>query len=149
MTAATNAGELPRTTFRTRLLILGATLLRYVPTGLSQRVAYGLGGLLYRVQPARRRLVRANLQRVVTWLAAHDMARPETAAAAHDARALDRLTRAAFGHYVRSYLESAILPMFYRDRAQWAEVMRSAIAINGSYFTTERMMREYAVTAYC
>jgi starch phosphorylase len=46
-------------------------------------------------------------------------------------------------------LESAALPMFYGDQARWVEVMRSAIAINGAYFTTERMMREYAVMAYC
>jgi KDO2-lipid IV(A) lauroyltransferase len=97
---------------RTRLLIVGATLLRYVPTGLSQRVAYALGGVLYRVQPTRRRLVRANLERVVTWLVAHDMATPHVAAAARDGRALDRLTRAAFGHYLRGYLESAILPVY-------------------------------------
>jgi KDO2-lipid IV(A) lauroyltransferase len=93
-------------------LILGATLLRYVPTGLSQRVAYGLGAVLYRVQPARRKLVRANLERIVSWLVAHDMATPTVARAARDGRALDRLTRAAFGHYVRGYLESAILPVY-------------------------------------
>jgi KDO2-lipid IV(A) lauroyltransferase len=98
--------------FRTRLLILGATLLRYVPTGLSHRIAYALGVLLYRTQPARRRLVRANLERVVTWLAAHDMASPTVAAAARDGKALDRLTRASFGHYLRGYLESAILPVY-------------------------------------
>ncbi len=112
MTAAANVGELPRTGFRTRCLILGATLLRHVPTGISQRVAHVLGGLLYRIQPQRRRLVRANLERVVTWLVAHDMARPEISAAAGDAKQLDRLTRAAFGHYVRGYLESAILPVY-------------------------------------
>jgi KDO2-lipid IV(A) lauroyltransferase len=57
-------------------------------------------------------LVRANLERVVTWLAAHEMATPHVAAAARDARQLDRLTRAAFGHYVRGYLESAVLPVY-------------------------------------
>jgi KDO2-lipid IV(A) lauroyltransferase len=93
-------------------LILGATLLRYVPTGLSHRVAYGLGAVLYRVQPARRKLVRANLERIVSWLVAHDMASPTVAQAARDGRALDRMTRAAFGHYLRGYLESAILPVY-------------------------------------
>jgi KDO2-lipid IV(A) lauroyltransferase len=94
------------------LLILATKLLQHVPTGLSQRVAWSFGGVLYRLQPARRRLVRANLERVVTWLAAHGMATPQVAAAARDARQLDRLTRAAFGHYVRGYLESAILPVY-------------------------------------
>lgn len=112
MTAAASAGQLPRTSLRTRVLILAATLLRHVPTGLSHRVAYALGGVLYRTQGARRRLVRANLERVVTWLAAHDMATPQVAAAARDGKQLDRLTRAAFGHYVRGYLESAILPVY-------------------------------------
>ncbi|MEP7379757.1 MAG: lysophospholipid acyltransferase family protein [Chloroflexota bacterium] len=102
----------PRTGLRTRLFILGATALRHIPTGFSQRVAYLLGGVLYRVQSKRRRLVRANLERVVRWLAAHDMANPQTAAAARDPKAMDRLVRAAFGHYVRGYLESAILPVY-------------------------------------
>ena len=117
MSAATQAEAAPpqaarRTTFRTRLLILGATILQHLPEGPLHRIAYALGGVLYRVKPARRRLVRANLERVVTWLAAHDMANPQVAAAASDARALDRLTRAAFGHYVRGYLESATLPRY-------------------------------------
>jgi len=102
----------PRSSVRTRLLILAATVLRHVPTGLSHRAAYALGGVLYRVQPARRRLVRANLLRVCTWLVAHDMAGPQAAAAARDDHALDRLARAAFGHYLRGYLESAILPVY-------------------------------------
>ena len=46
-------------------------------------------------------------------------------------------------------LETVVLPTYYKDRPAWAEIMRSSIAINGSYFTTERMMREYAVLAYC
>jgi len=102
----------PRSSLRTRLLILTATVLRYLPTGLLHRAAYALGGVLYRVQPERRRLVRANLQRVCTWLVAHDMAGPQAAAAARDGGALDRLVRAAFGHYLRGYLESAILPVY-------------------------------------
>lgn len=117
MSAATDAQATPRHSaprvgLRTRALIVATTLLKCVPTGLSQRVAYLLGGVLYRVQPKRRRLVRANLERVVTWLVAHDMANPQTAAAARDPQALDRLVRAAFGHYVRGYLESAILPVY-------------------------------------
>lgn len=111
-TRTASRASTPRTGLRARLLILGTTLLRYVPTGLSHRVAYGLGAILYRVQPARRKLVRANLERIVTWLVAHDMATPPVAQAARDGRELDRLTRAAFGHYLRGYLESAILPVY-------------------------------------
>jgi KDO2-lipid IV(A) lauroyltransferase len=114
VTVAAQARALPRTGFRTRALILATKLLQRVPTSLSHRVAYALGGVLYRIQGARRRLVRANLERVVNWLVAHDMANERTKAAAEDPRALDRLTRAAFGHYVRGYLESAILPVYGR-----------------------------------
>ena len=68
-----------------------------------------MGGILYRVQADRRRLVRANLERVVSYLSEHDMGSDAARAAAADPGALDRLTRAAFGHYIRSYLESATL----------------------------------------
>lgn len=46
-------------------------------------------------------------------------------------------------------LEHEVLPKFHGDRRRWASVMLGSIALNGSYFTTERMMREYAVLAYC
>jgi KDO2-lipid IV(A) lauroyltransferase len=97
---------------RARLLIAGAGILRHLPDGLLHRVADLLGRLLYHVQPARRRLVRDNLGRVCRYLSEHDLAGPAAAAAARDGRALDRLVRAAFGHYLRGYLESAILPVY-------------------------------------
>lgn len=45
-------------------------------------------------------------------------------------------------------LERSILPTYYKDRARWLDVMRGAIGINGAYFTTERMLRDYVVKAY-
>ncbi|HLE69763.1 MAG TPA: alpha-glucan family phosphorylase [Vicinamibacteria bacterium] len=45
-------------------------------------------------------------------------------------------------------LESVILPLYYRDRAAYLEVMRHAVALNGSFFNTERMVSEYARQAY-
>jgi starch phosphorylase len=45
-------------------------------------------------------------------------------------------------------LESTIVPMFYGARARYNEIMRSAIVLNGSFFNTERMVRQYAATAY-
>ena len=45
-------------------------------------------------------------------------------------------------------LENVILPMFYQRPKDYGEVMRSAIARNGSYFTTQRMMQEYASEMY-
>lgn len=45
-------------------------------------------------------------------------------------------------------LEHDILPLYRRDRAGWIRVMKAAIALNGSYFTTQRMVSEYALRAY-
>jgi starch phosphorylase len=45
-------------------------------------------------------------------------------------------------------LESTIIPMFYGSRGRYNEVMRSSIALNGSFFNTERMIRQYAASAY-
>jgi starch phosphorylase len=45
-------------------------------------------------------------------------------------------------------LEQRILPLFYRDRERFVEVMRHAIGLNGSFFNTQRMMQQYVVKAY-
>jgi starch phosphorylase len=45
-------------------------------------------------------------------------------------------------------LESLILPMFYGRPEAWQTVMRSTIALNGSFFNTQRMLRQYAQNAY-
>ena len=45
-------------------------------------------------------------------------------------------------------LEKVIVPLFYRRRDEFAEVMRSTIALNGSFFNTERMMDQYLSNAY-
>ncbi len=47
-----------------------------------------------------------------------------------------------------SKLEDIILPKFYNDRESWIEIMRFAISINGSFFNTHRMVRQYVVNAY-
>ena len=44
-------------------------------------------------------------------------------------------------------LEHAILPL-YRQRDRWIDVMKAAISVNGSHFTTERMLRDYMMKAY-
>lgn len=44
--------------------------------------------------------------------------------------------------------ERAILPLFYNQRDKFAQVMRSAIAINGSFFNTHRVMFQYMRNAY-
>jgi starch phosphorylase len=45
-------------------------------------------------------------------------------------------------------LDKVILPLYYGARQDWARVMRNAIAINGSYFNTERMLMQYVRNAY-
>jgi starch phosphorylase len=45
-------------------------------------------------------------------------------------------------------LEDVILPLYYGDRSGYLEVMRYAVALNGSFFNTERMVAEYARQAY-
>jgi len=45
-------------------------------------------------------------------------------------------------------LEMTILPLFYRRPEIYADVMRSAIALNGSFFNAQRMVLQYAREAY-
>jgi len=45
-------------------------------------------------------------------------------------------------------LERVILPLFYGLPFAYAEVMRAAIALNGSFFNTQRMVRQYVHNAY-
>ncbi len=45
-------------------------------------------------------------------------------------------------------LERAILPLFQREPLRFAEVMRAAIAHNGSFFNAQRMVSQYVDNAY-
>ena len=45
-------------------------------------------------------------------------------------------------------LENAVIPLFYNNRDQFADVMRHAIALNGSFFNTHRMLQQYIQKAY-
>jgi starch phosphorylase len=45
-------------------------------------------------------------------------------------------------------LENEILPLFYHYPDRWAEIMRMAMAINGSFFNTHRMLYQYVTNAY-
>lgn len=45
-------------------------------------------------------------------------------------------------------LEYVIAPMYYSRLMDFAQVMRSAIAINGSFFNAQRMMGQYLKNAY-
>ena len=45
-------------------------------------------------------------------------------------------------------LENTILPLFYRDRDRFIEIMLHCIALNGSFFNTQRMLQQYVLNAY-
>jgi len=45
-------------------------------------------------------------------------------------------------------LEREIMPLFYDDRDHFIDVMRHAIALNGSFFNTQRMLQQYVSNAY-
>lgn len=45
-------------------------------------------------------------------------------------------------------LEREIVPMFYGPPQRYTEIMRSAIALNASFFNTQRMVMQYVENAY-
>jgi hypothetical protein len=45
-------------------------------------------------------------------------------------------------------LEGVILPLYYSNPEGYASVMRSTIAVNGSFFNTQRMVAQYVSNAY-
>jgi starch phosphorylase len=46
------------------------------------------------------------------------------------------------------HLESIILPVYHNEPDQWRRIMRSTIALNGSFFNTQRMLEQYVLNAY-
>jgi starch phosphorylase len=45
-------------------------------------------------------------------------------------------------------IEQVIMPMFYSDREHFIEIMLHAIALNGSFFNSHRMIQQYVLNAY-
>jgi starch phosphorylase len=45
-------------------------------------------------------------------------------------------------------LEKVIVPQYYRNRHAFMQTMYGAIAINGAFFNTQRMVQQYVVKAY-
>ena len=66
----------------------------------------------------------------------------------HNGKATAVDDRAADAEGLYNKLESVILPLYYRDRDRWVDVMKHAIALNGSFFNTERMVDQYVRKAY-
>lgn len=54
--------------------------------------------------------------------------------------------RDAFSLYEK--LEQTIIPIFKQRREQYVNIMRHAIALNGSFFNTQRMLSQYVLKAY-
>jgi starch phosphorylase len=45
-------------------------------------------------------------------------------------------------------LETAVVPLYRDTPEKWARLMRTTLAFNGSYFNTNRMVKQYARNAY-
>jgi starch phosphorylase len=45
-------------------------------------------------------------------------------------------------------LERVIIPLYYNDRDRFIDVMRHSVALNGSFFNTQRMLQQYVLKAY-
>ncbi len=73
---------------------------------------------------------------ITGWAIGEENRQAERAGAAYDAC------------FLYDKLEQVILPMFYQRRQQFLEIMRHAIAINGSFFNTQRMLQQYVLNAY-
>jgi starch phosphorylase len=82
--------------------------------------------------------VEGHVEGVTGWAVgeeAHALPEPAVETAAHAASLYEKLER-------------NILPLFYGDRTGLIDIMRHAIALNGSFFTAQRMLQEYQIKAY-
>ena len=57
-------------------------------------------------------------------------------------------SKAADAEDLYNKLEKRILPCFYKDRSHWMDMMAYNIALNGSFFSTHRMVAQYVLEAY-
>ena len=60
----------------------------------------------------------------------------------------ESLDNAADAESLYDKLEHVILPLYYNERHKFLSVMQHAIAINGSFFNTQRMVQQYVTDAY-
>src|SRR5579883_557640 len=60
----------------------------------------------------------------------------------------DHEDEAAEAGSLYDHLEQVLLPLYYQQPQQWRRIMRSTIALNGSFFNTQRMLEQYLVNAY-
>jgi glycogen phosphorylase len=45
-------------------------------------------------------------------------------------------------------LQNIVIPIYYKNRGKWINIMRHCIAINASFFNTQRMVLQYVLNAY-
>ena len=83
--------------------------------------------------------VEGCVEGVTGWAIGEDGDRERLAPSALDALHADAL-------YEK--LDGAVMPCFYEDRERFLEIMRSAIALNASFFNTQRMVVQYLYEAY-
>ena len=76
------------------------------------------------------------IEGITGWSIGEDRRDPDASNGEKDARSL----------YER--LERTLLPAYYAKRPQFIEIMRHAIALNGSFFNTQRMLQQYVLRAY-
>ena len=51
-------------------------------------------------------------------------------------------------HSLYTKLETAVAPLYRDQPEKWARLMRTTLAFNGSYFNTDRMVKQYTRSAY-
>jgi starch phosphorylase len=57
-------------------------------------------------------------------------------------------TDATYASALYEKLAGRVLPCFYKDRERFIKIMRHAIALNGAFFNTHRMVAQYLHNAY-
>ena len=58
----------------------------------------------------------------------------------------DRIAQDSISLYDK--LQNVVLPVFYKNRDAFIDIMRQTIALNGAFFHTQRMMEQYVLKAY-
>jgi starch phosphorylase len=84
--------------------------------------------------------LEGHIEGVTGWAIGRDMDRPQ----------VTEPHAGGVEHAVALYdtLERAVLPTFYQRREAFIDMMRNAIALNGGFFTAQRMLHEYLAKAY-
>ena len=79
------------------------------------------------------------------WIEGHVEGITGWAIGGHDGGKIDPIAEA---DSLYKKLEHAILPLYYGEPESYTEIRRSAIALNGSFFHTQRMLLQYVRNAY-